>query len=192
MIRSRRIHISALFWVMSMARDNDYGKLARSAISEGRLRMSHRLFASTAAALTALVMLCAQTPASGQTAPAATKAVKTTAGTNKAWTPPRTPDGHPDLQGDLDQQHRNTPRTAQRTGCERILYRRGTGGPDEKRPGPRGAQQRGGSPDRAGNQRGCALRLHPIRVGPRPSQALLEPADLTDRGGAGNLASDAA
>ena len=53
--------------------------------------MSHRLFASTAAAVTGLVMLCAQTPASGQTAPAAT--------TNKAWTPPRTPDGHPDLQG---------------------------------------------------------------------------------------------
>ena len=61
--------------------------------------MGHRLFASTAAALTALVMLCAQTPASGQTAPAATKAVKTTVSTNKAWTPPRMPDGHPDLQG---------------------------------------------------------------------------------------------
>ena len=61
--------------------------------------MSHRLFASTAAALTALVMLCAQTTASGQTAPAATKAVKTTVGTNAAWTVPRTPDGHPDLQG---------------------------------------------------------------------------------------------
>jgi len=42
--------------------------------------MSHRLFASTAAALTAVVMICAQTPASGQTAP-------------------HTPDGHPDLQG---------------------------------------------------------------------------------------------
>ncbi len=62
--------------------------------------MSHRLFASTAAAVSALVMLCAQTPASGQTAPAATKAVKATARTNKAWTPPRMPDGHPDLQGD--------------------------------------------------------------------------------------------
>jgi hypothetical protein len=61
--------------------------------------MGHRLFASTAAALTASVMLCAQTPASGQTARTATKAVKTTAPTNKAWTPPRTPDGHPDLQG---------------------------------------------------------------------------------------------
>ncbi|HEY6343951.1 MAG TPA: hypothetical protein VIY49_20845 [Bryobacteraceae bacterium] len=61
--------------------------------------MGHRLLASTAAALTALVMLCAQTPASGQAAPAATKAVKTTVPTNKAWTAPRTPDGHPDLQG---------------------------------------------------------------------------------------------
>jgi hypothetical protein len=61
--------------------------------------MSHRLFASTAAALTALVVLCAQTTASGQTAPATTKAVKTTVGTNTAWTVPRTPDGHPDLQG---------------------------------------------------------------------------------------------
>src|SRR5580658_8929549 len=61
--------------------------------------MGHHLLASTAAALTASVMLCAQTPASGQTAPAATKAVNTTAPTNKAWTPPRMPDGHPDLQG---------------------------------------------------------------------------------------------
>ena len=52
--------------------------------------MSQRLFALTAAALTASVMLCAQTPASAQTAPAATK---------KTWTPPHTPDGHPDLQG---------------------------------------------------------------------------------------------
>jgi hypothetical protein len=45
------------------------------------------------------VMLCAQTPALGQAAPAATNAVKTAVPTNKAWTPPRTPDGHPDLQG---------------------------------------------------------------------------------------------
>ena len=98
----------------------------------------------------------------------------------------------PRPSGILDQQHRNTPRTAQRTGCARILYRRGTGGLDEKRPGPLGAQQRGGSPDRARNQPRCALRLYPIRVGPRPSQALLEPADLNDRGEAGNVASDAA
>src|ERR1700683_31111 len=61
--------------------------------------MSHRLFATPAAALTALVMLFAQTPASGQTAPAATKAANTTAGANKAWTPPHTPDGYPDLEG---------------------------------------------------------------------------------------------
>jgi hypothetical protein len=60
--------------------------------------MSHRLIASTAA-LTALVVLCAPGAASGQTAPATTKAVKTTSGTNEVWTPPRTPDGHPDLQG---------------------------------------------------------------------------------------------
>ena len=60
--------------------------------------MSHRWFASTAAALTALVMLCAHTPASGQIA-APTQAVETTVRINKAWTPPRTPDGHPDLQG---------------------------------------------------------------------------------------------
>jgi hypothetical protein len=62
--------------------------------------VSQSLFASTTAALTAFVMLCAQTPAPGQTAPAATTAVKTTANTSKAWTPPHTPDGHPDLQGD--------------------------------------------------------------------------------------------
>jgi len=98
-IRSCSIHTSALFFLRNlMARDNDCRKFVGSAISEGRVRMSHRLFASTAAALTALVMLCAQTPASGQTAPAATKAANT-AGANKAWTPSRTPDGHPDLQG---------------------------------------------------------------------------------------------
>jgi hypothetical protein len=50
--------------------------------------MGHRWFASTSAALTALILLCAQTPASGQSASA-----------NKAWTPPYMPDGHPDLQG---------------------------------------------------------------------------------------------
>jgi hypothetical protein len=62
--------------------------------------MSHRFFASTAAAAVSAVMLFAQTPASGQTAPAATKAVETTVPTNKAWTLPHTPDGYPDLQGD--------------------------------------------------------------------------------------------
>ena len=61
--------------------------------------MGHRLFASTAAAVSAFGMLFAQMPASGQTAPAATKAVNTTADANKAYTAPRTPDGHPDLQG---------------------------------------------------------------------------------------------
>ena len=55
------------------------------------LTMSHRLFALVAAALTASVLLCAQTPASQQT-PSAPKVIK-------AWTQPRTPDGHPDLQG---------------------------------------------------------------------------------------------
>lgn len=54
--------------------------------------MSHRLFALTAAALTAFVTLCAQTPAPRQAASTAAKRVT-------AWTPPHTPDGHPDLQG---------------------------------------------------------------------------------------------
>jgi hypothetical protein len=44
-------------------------------------------------------MLCAQTHASGQTAPGAAKAVRETADTSKVWTPPHTTDGHPDLQG---------------------------------------------------------------------------------------------
>jgi hypothetical protein len=61
--------------------------------------MGHRLIALTTAALTALVLLCAETSASGQTAPAATNAAKTTVAANKTWTPPRMPDGHPDLQG---------------------------------------------------------------------------------------------
>ena len=58
--------------------------------------MSHRSLASTVA-LTAviLVALLAQAPAAGQTPSSPTKT--TTAG--KAWTPPRTPDGNPDLQG---------------------------------------------------------------------------------------------
>jgi hypothetical protein len=52
--------------------------------------MGHRLFASTAAALTASIMLCAQTPASRPATPIAA---------DKAWKPARMPDGHPDLQG---------------------------------------------------------------------------------------------
>lgn len=61
--------------------------------------MGHHLFASTAAALTASVILCAQTPAPGQTASSSAKAVKATAGADKAWTSLRMADGHPDLQG---------------------------------------------------------------------------------------------
>ncbi len=56
--------------------------------------MSHPLACCTAAHLAVPVLLCAQTPASGQTAPAAPKAANT-----KAFTPPKTPDGHPNLQG---------------------------------------------------------------------------------------------
>src|ERR1700722_9676045 len=101
-MRSCSVHLTALFLifetrgrrVITVARDS-----LTISISEGGLRMSQRLFTSTAAAMTAFVMLCAQTHASGQTAPAATKAVKPTANTSKAWTLPRTPDGHPDLQG---------------------------------------------------------------------------------------------
>jgi hypothetical protein len=82
-----------------MARDNDGGSRHAPAISEGRLRMSERLFASTAAAVSAVVVLFAQTPASGQAAPAATKEASTSADAKKAWTQPHTPDGYPDLQG---------------------------------------------------------------------------------------------
>jgi len=58
--------------------------------------MSHRLLALTAAlAAVFLVALLTQTPAAGQTQPSATK----TPTVGKAWTPPRTPDGKPDLQG---------------------------------------------------------------------------------------------
>ena len=58
--------------------------------------MSHRSLASTVA-LTAviLVALLAQTPAAGQTPASSTKATTT----GKAWTPPRTADGKPALQG---------------------------------------------------------------------------------------------
>src|SRR5207244_8654651 len=58
--------------------------------------MGHRsLLLPAALAAVFLVALLAQAPATGQTPSSATKA--TTAG--KAWTPPHTPDGRPDLQG---------------------------------------------------------------------------------------------
>ena len=58
--------------------------------------MSRRLLASTAAlAAVVLVALLTQAPAAGQTPASATKATTV----EKAWTPPHTPDGKPDLQG---------------------------------------------------------------------------------------------
>src|ERR1700731_3640122 len=62
--------------------------------------MSHRHLTSTnalAAAIARVIVmaLLLHVPAAGQTAPASAKA-KASA---KTWTPPRTPDGQPDLQG---------------------------------------------------------------------------------------------
>jgi hypothetical protein len=56
--------------------------------------MSHRLLASTAS-LAVVVLLLAQAPVVGQAPSPATKAPAA----GKVWTPPRTPDGKPDLQG---------------------------------------------------------------------------------------------
>src|SRR5712691_2539026 len=58
--------------------------------------MGRRFLASTAAlAAVVLVALLTQAPAAGQTPASATKATTV----EKAWTPPHTPDGKPDLQG---------------------------------------------------------------------------------------------
>ena len=57
--------------------------------------MSQGCFVSSAALAALVVAMLAPAPAAAQTL---SPAVKTAAGRN-VWTPPRTPDGHPDLQG---------------------------------------------------------------------------------------------
>ena len=59
--------------------------------------MGSRVFASTGALTTLIVAISlTQVPLAGQ---APSSAVKQTTGGVKTWTPPRTPDGRPDLQG---------------------------------------------------------------------------------------------
>ena len=63
--------------------------------------MSHRLLASLGAQAVVIATLSlALVPVAGQTGSAAAKTPKTAAA--KTWTAPRTPDGHPDLQGIWD------------------------------------------------------------------------------------------
>jgi hypothetical protein len=59
------------------------------------------LVSTTTLAAMIAVLLIAQAPAAGQAQPAATKAApaKAIPAGGKSWTPPRTPDGKPDLQG---------------------------------------------------------------------------------------------
>ena len=73
-------------------------------------------------AMSALALMIV--PAAGQTTAAAAKA-KTAAGVKGTWTPPRTPDGHPDLQGVWAEQQRNAARAAK--GIVRACVADGTG-----------------------------------------------------------------
>src|SRR5712691_8586144 len=60
--------------------------------------MTNRFFASISAVTAAIAVLyLAPAPSAGQSVTAAAKAKTTSAA--KTWTPPLTPDGHPDLQG---------------------------------------------------------------------------------------------